>query len=72
MVAVKWKSKCAEDEEGSKQETARSGNFSILGVQIQQQVFFSKRHLIATLHSKKTTLNGLGRIDCSVLRISSG
>jgi hypothetical protein len=31
-----------------------------------------KRLFIAKLHSNKTTPNGLGRITCSVLRISSG
>mgnify|MGYP002807225522 CR=1 FL=1 len=48
-----------------------SRNFSILEVRLEQQVFLLKRLFIGKLHSNMTTPNGLGRIDCSVLRISS-
>jgi hypothetical protein len=69
MGAVRWNLKCKEDKEGSKQETD-AGTFSILGVQIQEPVSFLKRLLITKLQSNKTTPNGLGRMGCSVLRIS--
>jgi hypothetical protein len=49
-----------------------NGNFSILEVQIDQQVFLLIILIIVKLHSNKKTPNGLGRISCSVLRISSG
>jgi hypothetical protein len=37
------------------------------GADMQQQDFFLKRLILAKLHSNKTTPNGLGRMDCSVL-----
>jgi hypothetical protein len=58
---------------GSRRRFTRngSGNYSILEVQLEQQVFLLKRLIIGKLHSNKTTPTGLGRIDCSFLRISS-
>jgi hypothetical protein len=63
-----------ETYSGSRRKFTRKGseNYSIIGVQIRQQVFYRIRLFIARLHSYKTTLNGLGRIGFSVLRISSG
>jgi hypothetical protein len=70
MEALKWKLRCTEDKEGCRQEM--EAEFSILRVQIQHQVFFFKRLIIAKLHSNKTTPNGLGRINYLVLRLLAG
>jgi hypothetical protein len=47
-----------------------SGIFSIVEVQIEQQVFSFKKNIIAKLLLSKTIRNGLGKMSCSVLRKS--
>jgi hypothetical protein len=47
-----------------------SGIFSIVEVQIEQQVFSLKKIIIEKLLMSKTIHNGLGKMRCSVLRKS--
>jgi hypothetical protein len=61
MGAVKWQSRSTG---GLKKSTRNgSGTCRIQRVLIQQQLFYYKRIVIAKLHSNKTTVSGLGRID---------